>query len=270
LVDGSGLGRSVVGRKSEWPGWAEIRPTHSMRGDGSTLRILGPVELIGPAGRCGSARPRSAACSPCWPCTWVWRSARISWPRRRRELNRWQRQLATDADGWLGATAGVTEDGWSVVVMHWERPGGSPGPGSAAPPGGDGGRARRPAGGLHPDPVLHLGAGCPALRTRPAGGRDLPAHPPPMAGSRHRRRLGEGSPAFLVRRPSPAQGRQGARKRRRPQSVAVTVSRTGGCGCPRRRRRSRPVGRGSPWRTGRVGPARARAACRRSGTPWHR
>jgi len=35
----------------------------------------------------------------------------------RRELNRWQRQLATDADGWLGATAGVTEDGWSLVVM---------------------------------------------------------------------------------------------------------------------------------------------------------
>jgi hypothetical protein len=35
----------------------------------------------------------------------------------RRELNRWQRQLATDADGWLGATAGVTVDGWSVVVM---------------------------------------------------------------------------------------------------------------------------------------------------------
>jgi hypothetical protein len=37
----------------------------------------------------------------------------------RRELNRWQRQLATDADGWLGATAGVTEDGWSVVVMYF-------------------------------------------------------------------------------------------------------------------------------------------------------
>ena len=40
-------------------------------------------------------------------------------PGIRRELNRWQRQLATDADGWLGATAGVTEDGWSVVVMHF-------------------------------------------------------------------------------------------------------------------------------------------------------
>jgi hypothetical protein len=38
----------------------------------------------------------------------------------RDELNRWQRQLATDADGWLGATAGVTEDGWSVVVMHFD------------------------------------------------------------------------------------------------------------------------------------------------------
>ena len=38
----------------------------------------------------------------------------------RQELNRWQRQLATDADGWLGATAGVTEDGWSVVVMHFD------------------------------------------------------------------------------------------------------------------------------------------------------
>jgi hypothetical protein len=41
-------------------------------------------------------------------------------PGIRRELNRWQRQLATDADGWLGATAGVTEDGWSVVVMHFD------------------------------------------------------------------------------------------------------------------------------------------------------
>jgi hypothetical protein len=41
-------------------------------------------------------------------------------PGIRRELNRWQRQLATDADGWLGATAGVTEDGWSIVVMHFD------------------------------------------------------------------------------------------------------------------------------------------------------
>jgi hypothetical protein len=36
-----------------------------------------------------------------------------------KELNRWQRQLATDADGWLGSTAGTTEDGWSVVVVHF-------------------------------------------------------------------------------------------------------------------------------------------------------
>jgi hypothetical protein len=41
-------------------------------------------------------------------------------PGIRRELGRWQRQLATDADGWLGATAGVTGDGWSVVVMHFD------------------------------------------------------------------------------------------------------------------------------------------------------
>jgi hypothetical protein len=39
--------------------------------------------------------------------------------RIRRELDRWQRQLATDADGWLGSTAGTTEDGWSVVVVHF-------------------------------------------------------------------------------------------------------------------------------------------------------
>ena len=41
-------------------------------------------------------------------------------PGIRRELNRWQRQLATDAAGWLGATAGVTKDGWSVVVMYFD------------------------------------------------------------------------------------------------------------------------------------------------------
>ena len=41
-------------------------------------------------------------------------------PGIRRELNRWQRQLATDAAGWLGATAGVTKDGWSVVVMCFD------------------------------------------------------------------------------------------------------------------------------------------------------
>src|SRR4029450_12603717 len=38
-------------------------------------------------------------------------------PGIRRELNRWQRQLATDADGWLGATAGAPEAGRSVGVM---------------------------------------------------------------------------------------------------------------------------------------------------------
>jgi hypothetical protein len=37
----------------------------------------------------------------------------------RKELNRWQRQLAVDADGWLGSTAGTTEDGWSVVVVYF-------------------------------------------------------------------------------------------------------------------------------------------------------
>jgi hypothetical protein len=37
----------------------------------------------------------------------------------REELNRWQRQLAVDADGWLGSTAGTTEDGWSVVVVYF-------------------------------------------------------------------------------------------------------------------------------------------------------
>jgi hypothetical protein len=39
--------------------------------------------------------------------------------RIRMELDRWQRQLAVDADGWLGSTAGITEDGWSVVVVHF-------------------------------------------------------------------------------------------------------------------------------------------------------
>jgi hypothetical protein len=53
-------GRAPAPRKSEWPGWAEIRHTLSMRGDGSTLRILGPVELTGPAGpvRLGAAKER--------------------------------------------------------------------------------------------------------------------------------------------------------------------------------------------------------------------
>jgi hypothetical protein len=39
--------------------------------------------------------------------------------RFREDLERWQRQLAVDADGWLGSTAGTTEDGWSVVVVHF-------------------------------------------------------------------------------------------------------------------------------------------------------
>ncbi len=36
-----------------------------------------------------------------------------------KELDRWLRQLAVDADGWLGSTAGTTEDGWTVVVVHF-------------------------------------------------------------------------------------------------------------------------------------------------------
>jgi hypothetical protein len=34
-------------------------------------------------------------------------------PGIRRDLGRWQRQLAADADGWLGSTTGITDDGWS-------------------------------------------------------------------------------------------------------------------------------------------------------------
>ena len=40
-------------------------------------------------------------------------------PGIRRDLGRWQRQLAADADGWLGSTAGITEDGWSITVVHF-------------------------------------------------------------------------------------------------------------------------------------------------------
>ena len=40
-------------------------------------------------------------------------------PGIRRDLGRWQRQLAADADGWLGSTAGITEDGWSVTVVRF-------------------------------------------------------------------------------------------------------------------------------------------------------
>ena len=40
-------------------------------------------------------------------------------PGIRRDLGRWQRQLAADADGWLGTTTGITEDGWSVTVVRF-------------------------------------------------------------------------------------------------------------------------------------------------------
>ena len=40
-------------------------------------------------------------------------------PGIRRDLGRWQRQLAADADGWLGSTTGITEDGWSITVVHF-------------------------------------------------------------------------------------------------------------------------------------------------------
>jgi hypothetical protein len=36
-----------------------------------------------------------------------------------RDLGRWQRQLAAGADGWLGSTTGITEDGWSIAVVHF-------------------------------------------------------------------------------------------------------------------------------------------------------
>jgi hypothetical protein len=40
-------------------------------------------------------------------------------PGIRRDLGRWQRLLAADADGWLGSTAGITDDGWSITVVHF-------------------------------------------------------------------------------------------------------------------------------------------------------
>jgi hypothetical protein len=40
-------------------------------------------------------------------------------PGIRRDLGRWQRQLAADADGWLGSTTGITEDGWSITVIRF-------------------------------------------------------------------------------------------------------------------------------------------------------
>jgi hypothetical protein len=40
-------------------------------------------------------------------------------PGIRRDLGRWQRLLAADADGWLGSTAGISEDGWSITVVRF-------------------------------------------------------------------------------------------------------------------------------------------------------
>jgi hypothetical protein len=40
-------------------------------------------------------------------------------PGIRRDLGRWQRQLAADADGWLGSTTGITGDGWSISVIRF-------------------------------------------------------------------------------------------------------------------------------------------------------
>jgi hypothetical protein len=38
-------------------------------------------------------------------------------PGIRRDLGRWLRLLAAGADGWLGSTAGITQDGWSITVV---------------------------------------------------------------------------------------------------------------------------------------------------------
>ena len=40
-------------------------------------------------------------------------------PGIRRDLGRWQRQLAADADGWLGTTTGITQDGWSITAVRF-------------------------------------------------------------------------------------------------------------------------------------------------------
>ena len=40
-------------------------------------------------------------------------------PGIRRDLGRWQRQLAAGADGWLGSTTGITDDGWSISVIRF-------------------------------------------------------------------------------------------------------------------------------------------------------
>jgi hypothetical protein len=40
-------------------------------------------------------------------------------PGIRRDLGRWQRLLAAGADGWLGTTTGITQDGWSISVIRF-------------------------------------------------------------------------------------------------------------------------------------------------------
>src|SRR5215212_108428 len=40
-------------------------------------------------------------------------------PGIRRDLGRRRRQLAAGADGWLGSTTGITEDGWSISVIRF-------------------------------------------------------------------------------------------------------------------------------------------------------
>jgi hypothetical protein len=40
-------------------------------------------------------------------------------PGIRRDLGRWRRLLAADADGWLGSTTGITEDGWNITVVRF-------------------------------------------------------------------------------------------------------------------------------------------------------
>ena len=40
-------------------------------------------------------------------------------PGIRRDLGRWRRLLAADADGWLGSTTGITEDGWSITAVRF-------------------------------------------------------------------------------------------------------------------------------------------------------
>jgi hypothetical protein len=37
-------------------------------------------------------------------------------------LDRWHGQLAAGAQGWLGSTAGVTEDGWFIALARFESP----------------------------------------------------------------------------------------------------------------------------------------------------